>query len=325
MTRHKKSFELFPFVFALTLIFGGILISNRPALAFKFGLKGNQQTKTQELLTHKEINVNGQVRSFEYFIPKTGTPKLMPVLIALHGGGGHGEQMAKSSELIATAEKYKVIIVFPNGSGKKSDGLLTWNADHCCGFAMKTQSDDINFISKTIDYAIDSLGGDKKRIYVTGISNGAMMTQKAAIALPNKITAIATVVGTLFGDESLPKAPVPALIINGAIDDHIPLNGGPPQKNTFAWDGKEMKPVSYLGQFWSNANHCNSKPQISETSDLILYNFTCPSGNDVRQVIVKDGGHEWFGGNAGRPGKGAPSQSFQTNEEIMRFFLSHSK
>lgn len=85
--------------------------------------------------------------------------------------------------------------------------FLTWNATHCCGYAMENNANDIGFISALIDKAIAQYGVDKSRIYVTGMSNGAMMTHQLAIALPNKITAIATDVGTMFGDEKMPSKP----------------------------------------------------------------------------------------------------------------------
>lgn len=318
------------FMMKRTLLSFGVVISaffmfNTPALGGKFALRKFENKEEINQLQVAQINVNGVTRSFHYFIPQHTKNKPLPVIIAIHGGGGNGAQMSKSSELIKTARKYNFIVIFPNGNGKKGDGLLTWNANHCCGFAMKNDSDDIRFISQLIDYTNNSLGGDYKRIYLTGISNGAMMTQKAAIALPQKIAAIAPVVGTLFGDEPMPSFGVPALIINGAQDDHIPLNGGPPPKNSFAWDGTPMKPVLYLGQFWAKANKCAPAPKISETNALTIYDFACAPRTNVRHVIVKDGGHEWFGGKAGRPGKPSPSQSFDTNEEIARFFLAHSK
>ncbi len=310
---------------SFSAIVGLLFALTTPAISGFFGNKDKKMSDDWNQLRHAEIKVNGQTRSFEYFVPKTTTNKTLPVIIALHGGGGSGNQMAKSSELVATARKHNIIMVFPNGSGKKQDALLTWNAEHCCGYAMNNNVDDINFISQTIDYTINYLGADANRVYITGISNGAMMTQRAAISLGHKITAIAPVVGTLFGDEPNPKIGVPSLILTGAIDDHIPLNGGQPPKNAYAWDGTPMKPALYLGQFWAKANNCQLNPAISNTPTLTYYSYSCPKPHDVTQVIVKDGGHEWFGGKAGRPGKDSPSKSFDTNEEITRFFLSRSK
>ncbi len=315
--KHKR---IFPILTLAACIFA----VSSPAFSGFFGKKNNQKTNG-ETLRHIEMNIDGESRSFEVFVPQTASKKTMPTIIAFHGGGGGGSQMAKSSELIATARKHNFIIIFPNGNGKKDNILLTWNARHCCGYAIKNKTDDIKFISQTIDYATNNLGADKSRIYLTGISNGAMMTHNAAIALSPKIAAIATVVGTMFGDEAFPSAPVPALIMNGAIDDHIPLNGGPPQKNAYAWDGKPMKPAIYQSQFWAKANNCAPNAAKSENNKIIEYNYSCPVNADVKHIIVKDGGHEWFGGKAGRPRKGKPSQSYDANEEMVHFFLEHSK
>ena len=75
----------------------------------------------------------------------------------------------------ASAEGF--IVVYPDGTSRRAP-LLTWNAGHCCGYAMEQRVDDVAFISALIEDLAARFPIDRKRIYVTGMSNGAMMAHR---------------------------------------------------------------------------------------------------------------------------------------------------
>ncbi len=52
-------------------------------------------------------------------------------------------------------------------------------------------------------------------MYVTGMSNGGMMTHRLGRELAGEVAAIPPVVATVFGDESKAGRPVSALMFNG--------------------------------------------------------------------------------------------------------------
>lgn len=270
------------------------------------------------------ININGLNRTF-IIKNESRTANKKPLMIVLHGGGGNADYSEYMSQFTPKALKENFIVIYPDGSGKQKDKFLTWNSNHCCGYAMENNIDDISLISKLIDKAILEYGADPKRIYLSGMSNGAMMTHMAAMALPNKITAIGTVVGTLFGDEKMPKAPVPALIINGLKDDMVPFNGGGLGKISRAWDGTPMKPADYQAEFWAKANNCSQNYQTKESENLIRRTYNCTINNSVEQIIVKDGGHSWFGGNKWNADKISASNSINATDEIWSFVSKHSR
>ena len=82
---------------------------------------------------------------------------------------------------------------------------------------------DVKFISELIDFMVKNYSVDPSRVYVTGMSNGAMMSFRLAYETWNKIAAIAPVTGEIpynvFGNESS-IAPVSVLMING-LEDHL--------------------------------------------------------------------------------------------------------
>ena len=253
----------------------------------------------------------------------------LPVIIVLHGGGGNAESAARMTGFTEKAVPRGFIVVYPDGSGRSRRGVLeTWNAGHCCGYAMKNKVDDVGFISALIDNLVAKDNADPRRIYVTGMSNGAMMTQRLGIELSGKIAAIAPVVGGLFGDEPQPTYPVSALIINGRLDESVPLKGGQTGgRFPDAWDGTDIKPAPYQGRFWAVANGCDPKPNLySEKGGAVtVETYDCPEGRDVVRYVVNDQGHAWPNGGKGSRLGDEPSKSMDATEVMIKFFAEHSK
>jgi len=67
---------------------------------------------------------------------------------------------------------------------------------------------------------------DRHRVYVTGMSNGAMMSYTLACELSDRITAIAPVAGDLPAVPCRPARPISVLAINGTADPLVPYTGG---------------------------------------------------------------------------------------------------
>ena len=167
----------------------------------------------------KTLVLDGVTRSYVVRAPAlpAGATRV-PMVIVLHGGGGNAANAETMTGFTAKAAKEGFIVVYPNGSGRLQDKLLTWNAGHCCAYAMKEGVDDVKFIDALIDTMVRDYPVDAHRIYVTGMSNGGMMTHRLGRELSGRIAAIAPVVATVFGDEARPVGAVPALIINGMLD-----------------------------------------------------------------------------------------------------------
>ena len=276
----------------------------------------------------RTIDHDGMERRYLIHTPEAGASALRAAVIVLHGGGGDAENAVRMTGFSEKADKEGFIAVYPNGSSKRFDNkLLTWNARHCCAAAMKQNVDDVGFISALIDEVVERDGVDPGRVYVTGMSNGAMMAHRLGVALPDKVAAIAPVVGGLFGDEKVPATPVAALIINGGEDEMVPLAGGVHQgRRARAWDGAPLEPAAYQGAFWARANDCAPTPLMEEPSpELVRWTYQCPGGAGVVRYVVKDGGHAWPGGEKGRRAGDKPSESLDAIDVIWRFFNTHRR
>lgn len=254
--------------------------------------------------------------------------KPLPAIIVLHGGGGNAENAARMTGFTEKAKAEGFLVVYPNGTSKRfSDKFLTWNAGHCCASAMRENVDDVGFISALIDELVARDGADPDRLYVTGMSNGAMMAHRLGIELSGKIAAIAPVVGGLFGDETAPPNPVAALMINGALDKSIPLAGGMPGgRGAQAWDGSPVKPADFQGEFWAKANGCQpTAASAAPAPDVRLKRYDCAEGREVELYVIDDNGHAWPGGEKGSRRGDKPSTSLNATDVIWDFFKTKSR
>lgn len=299
-------------------------------MANVFSYKTNAEPVSTKSLEYSSINHDGLKRTYGIYIPTIAnqSSSQLPLVIMLHGGGGFAKNAAKMTGLSEKAEKEGFIVVYPEGTGKFKSILLTWNAGHCCGYALKNNIDDVGFISKLIDKLIDEYPVDKGRIYVTGLSNGGMLTHRIGSELSHKITAIAPVISGLRGDEPAPLSPVPAIIINGSLDESIPESGGEQGKKGSKHDDDTLlKPASYQGDYWAKANRCEKEP-IYKTfgkAPIHVWQYKCPAESQVIRYLVGDNGHAWPSGQRGSPMGDTPSQSLNATDEIWDFFKNFSK
>lgn len=250
-----------------------------------------------------------------------------PLILVLHGGGGNAENAVRMTGMDRIAARERLMVVYPNGTAGRDGGrLLTWNAGHCCASAMTTGVNDVGFIAALIDRLVNDGRVDRSRVYVTGMSNGAMLTHRLGRELSTRIAAIAPVVGAVFGDEKPPAAPVPAIVIVGAEDDVVPGQGGPLRLRGIlgarpAAD-RPVAPALEQAAYWAHANRCGEPVQRRTMGSTMTEWTSCASGAPVVLHRVERNGHAWPGGEPGRRGAAQPTASFDASDEIWRFFAS---
>lgn len=253
-----------------------------------------------------------------------------PVVVVLHGGGGHAANAVRMSGFDGLAAREGFIAVYPNGTaGRRRGRLLTWNAGHCCAGAMTNRVDDVGFLAAMIDALVASGRADRARVYVTGMSNGGMMAHRLAREIPDRIAAIAPVVGAIFGDEPPPRAPMPAFIVVGATDAVVPPNGGPLQLRALlgrrSAADHDVAPAMAQATYWATHNGCGA-PVTTETPRVTTSSWSgCTSGAPVVFHRVADNGHAWPGGAAGRRGAAEPTRAFSATDEMWAFFRNQRR
>lgn len=269
----------------------------------------------------------GRERTYVARVPPAvaRTSGSVPLVIVLHGGGGNARNAETMTGFTAKAEAEGFIVVYPDGTSRGRP-LLTWNAGHCCGPAMEDRVDDVGFISALIDTVASTHRIDRKRVYVTGMSNGAMMAHRIGIELSDRIAAIAPVVGAVFGDEKPPRSSVSAIMINGMLDESVPYRGGlSAGRGREAWDGTPPKPALEQARFWAGANGCDTTLHSQDRGTYVIGRHACSSSVAVEIYSVKDNGHAWPGGRSGSQLGDTPSTALNATDVIWSFFRSHPK
>jgi polyhydroxybutyrate depolymerase len=102
----------------------------------------------------------------------------------------------------------------------------SWNASNaCCDWANK--NDDSAYLRGLILHAQEKFSVDKKRVYVTGLSNGGFMSYRMAYDHADLVTAIVPFAGVGFKRwPGKPKNPVSVLHVHGTKDNVIKWKGG---------------------------------------------------------------------------------------------------
>jgi polyhydroxybutyrate depolymerase len=280
-------------------------------------------------LQRRTIKTGGVERTYYMHEPTQSLPGLRPLVLVLHGGGGNGKISAMMSGFNPKADAEGFLAVYPNGSGRfGEDRLLTWNAGHCCAYAMRERANDVGFISDLIDELVRRDRVDPKRVYVTGMSNGGMMSYRLGRELPHKIAAIAPVVGAMFGDETPPAMPMPVLIFNSRTDESVPFDGGPAKiRGGTAVGDSDYKPVAFALDFWAKANRCAPPPTVTQQPRVTITRYDrCAGGARVVLYALDGGGHSWPGGKAsGRRGADDPDANVDATSLMWDFFKQHSR
>lgn len=243
-----------------------------------------------------------------------------PILLALHGGGGNPDQFARASGLTAPANAAGYAVIYPAGTGRF--GLLTWNGGYCCGLAERRNVDDLAFLDQVVADAAARFGLKPGRVYLTGMSNGAILAESYAATRPDRVAAVAAVSGTLDLDRFPPRGPVPLLILHGLADDHIPFVGG---NGPAAWSDADFTAVrDVVAAFLARQapGLAQDSAVIDPVADGTRVDETTwrrDSRPVLRLLAVEGGGHVWPGGARARRQDGA-TEDISATAEILRFF-----
>jgi len=258
-----------------------------------------------------------------HFPPALVLKRRYPLIIVLHGGGGNRHNAAQMSGMNALADQGNFIVVYPDGTGRLEDKLLTWNAGNCCGYALDNNIDDVGFIRALIEKLERDHPINPKQIYVTGMSNGGMMAYRLACELADKIAAIAPVAGAL-NVECKPTAPISVIAFHGTADQHVLFEGGTPIVQADPHP-REDKSVAYAMNFWAQHNRCAPTPQRDERGNIIHDTYTnCADGTAVELYAIKGEGHTWPGGKSWLGGD-PPTQEISATKVMWEFFKQHPK
>lgn len=179
------------------------------------------------------ITAGGLQRQYLLLTPDLLPAGPRPLVLVLHGhlgtaanAMGDGPRPSPLSAWVDIADREHLIVAALQGL-KGNDGHTGWH--DCRTDAVENpQVDDVAFARAVVEELVRSGRADPRRIYLMGMSNGAMMSLRLALELRPAPAAVAAVSGTMAAHSACPQAaaPVSVLLIDGTDDPIVPYDGG---------------------------------------------------------------------------------------------------
>lgn len=285
-------------------------------------------------LTRYALQHDGVEREYLVYTPPSLAGEELPLLLALHGYGTTASGFAAIYGLNEHASATGYRVVYPQGSHfmggfgespQANDYLVTsWNdlgsnftpsakGPHCtddrlkypcpeeCGScnhcAWTSCYDDAGFLGQVLDQAEADYPTNASRVYILGVSNGAMMAMRLACNMPKRFAAVAAVIATMPpGFECAPASSLPMLHLAGAKDDTVGHDG------TATTNGWIFASIEDTQAVWAQGMGCEGtvspwRTALTETQGLQCTTINrCPGkGHQVVSCLDPDAGHEWRG------------------------------
>jgi polyhydroxybutyrate depolymerase len=185
----------------------------------------------------------------------------------------------------------------------------------------------VGYVSKLLDDLATVVKVDRKRVYATGMSNGAMMCYRLAAELSDKIAAIAAIAGTMAIDDFRPRRPVPVLHFHGTKDGLV-LFGGPDERTP---KNIRFQSVEATIRAWVKANGCSEIPAATRLPGLTRDGLAIrkqaygpgKEGSEVILYVIEGGGHTWPGQDPRFFFLGKSTKDISANDLIWDFFQKH--
>jgi polyhydroxybutyrate depolymerase len=272
--------------------------------------------RSVQILTSGDI-----VRIYRVYRP-AGLAGAAPLVVVLHGGYGDGAEAERDYHWNPEADRGGFVVAYPNGL------LRAWNGGTCCGLPEHVDVNDVGFINDMVGAIMGHIPIDPARIYVTGMSNGAIMSLRLGCQTAT-FAAIAPVAGTLLADCSHAQ-PTSVLQIHGTADDRVPYNGGPGKGASLTGvphvDGPSVPSVNAT---WRSIDVC-APPASTSAGVVTTQTATCADGRTVELISVAGAGHQWPGGKS-KPlleklvDLSEPSTALDATDTIWQFFSQHHR
>jgi len=124
------------------------------------------------------MTVDGLERSYILHVPPAANQPL-PLIIVLHGTYGTGRKMEFGLGFDPYADQRGFYVAYPNAYQEPGESQTAhWNDGRGTLESSYAGIDDVKFIVSMVDDIGGQVPLDKRRVFVTGASNGGMMTYR---------------------------------------------------------------------------------------------------------------------------------------------------
>ena len=153
------------------------------------------RTEEDMKLKKQSKEIDGRMREWLIYEPsayRNQPDRKLPVVLAIHGYSCTGELFAENTQWHVIGEKRGFLVVYvsaypSNGiSGGHTVPLPAWNA-----LSIHTETDDVKYIKTVLQEVKAAYPVDEERIYVSGHSNGSLLTNLLMEEMPLSFAAFA--------------------------------------------------------------------------------------------------------------------------------------
>jgi polyhydroxybutyrate depolymerase len=289
------------------------------------------------------IQAGGLQRQYILVTPDRQPAGPRPLVLVLHGhlgtaanALGNGRVPSPLSAWVGIADREQILVAALQG--------LTGNDNHTGWHDCRTdaiedpQVDDVAFARAVIDTLVKSGRADPHRLYIMGMSNGAMMSLRLALELRPAPAAIAAVSGTMaeHSDCTSTAVPTSVLLIDGTDDPIVPYAGG-------KVGVKNHKTGVVTGavatrDFWIKTDGLAGTPAVTSTfphlnaddpTSANKQTWGPNNGPQVSLITIQNGGHvepslRYHYGWLYSRLVGTQNKDFESAEEAWSFFKNKS-
>jgi polyhydroxybutyrate depolymerase len=240
----------------------------------------------------------GKDRSYALHAPpRYRSGASLPLVVVLHYRDGDTPTMKAMTRFDQKADREGFLVAYPVGEGGAMNAMI------CCG-----DNDDVGFVRAMVDHLVRAWGADRRRLYATGISNGADMSFRMGVEAPGLFAAIAPVAGGYLGERAssdpgyVPHRPLSVVSFVG-LDDR-----------------SKDRVLAGLAN-WRRKVRCTAAKTVAVNATVRRSVARCADGSEVVSYTLAGEGHRWPGG--AQEGLGDPDAQINAVEVIWSFFRAH--
>jgi polyhydroxybutyrate depolymerase len=221
--------------------------------------------------TQLTLTSSGMTRTAVLHLPPAPAGRRLPLIVAYHGYGSDGTHFARDSGLSTLGDQYGFAVVYPTSLGSQ--------------WAISGRERDVDLTADLLDRVASVSCVDHRRMYATGVSNGAGMAARVGCELSERFAALVLVAG---GYRSLPPChpdrPLSVLEIHGTSDTSVPYHG-----DGQGYDGAVLPYITA----WATRDRCGATPtKRLVAAHTVLYRWSgCASGQIVEHLRIYGSGH----------------------------------
>lgn len=170
--------------------------------------------------------------------------------------------------------------------------ILGWN-DYGRSY-LQPDADDVAFVLDMIDYAVDTHGVDRNRVFLAGVSGGGSLVYRLLNEQSDKFAAATALTATYIREDdvpppTLPYDPTPLLTVIGTRDPFFAFNGG----STVVFDARSLDDtLQFFAEMNGWAGGTISEEAVIDTDACEVSKITYDHPMyPVESFVISGGGH----------------------------------